>query len=89
MLLEYERLWSSIILFLVESLHKDIKLNEEIEEIATLKLGNESIVIFSIRENELTHCSYIIFQVTLFEVESNSDISRREGRIEISLFSNF
>lgn len=89
MMPEYERLWSSFILFLVESLCEDIKLNEEIEEIATLKHGNESVVIFSIREDEITHYSYITSQVTLFEVESISDVSSREGRTGVNLFPNF
>lgn len=89
MLPEYESLWSSFILFLVESLCEDIKLNEEIEEIATLKCENESVMIFSIRENELTRYFYIKSQVTIFEVEGALECYKQGIRGQVPLFSNF
>lgn len=89
MLPEFERLWKSFILFIVESVSEDIKLNEAIEEIATLKSEDESILIFTIRENEIIRYSYLKSQVTLFEFESQFDTSKSKNRDNAILFSSF
>lgn len=74
MLPEFEKIWKSLILFIVESVCEDVSLNESIEEIATLKRGNESILVFSIRDNEMISYSYVKSQVTLFELQVEIDL---------------
>ena len=41
------------------------------------------------RGYEIAQCSYISSQVSLFEIESGSDISNRESRLGNCLFPNF
>ena len=58
----------SLILFIVQSVCEDVSLNEAIEEIATLKRGNESILIFSIKGIEMISYSYLKPQLSSFEL---------------------
>ncbi|RAI90153.1 hypothetical protein [Algoriphagus yeomjeoni] len=86
---EHERLWCSFMLFLVESICEDIKLNEELEEIATLKCDNESILVFSIRENGITRYSYLKSQVSIFELEGDIECFKQGLEGGMSSFLNF
>ncbi|REG91025.1 hypothetical protein [Algoriphagus antarcticus] len=89
MLPEFEGLWKSFILFIVESLCEDVKVNEAIEDIGTLKCDSESVWIFSISENDMIHYSYLKSQVALFGFKSESDLSEMICSEDAVLFSSF
>lgn len=50
--------WKKFVYFLIESLFEDIQLNEEFDEIATLKSDNETIILFKIERGGKTRYSY-------------------------------
>ncbi len=52
--------WKRFVYFLLESLLDDIKLNDDLEEIATLTLGRDSIVLFKLGEEGQTRFTYAI-----------------------------
>lgn len=52
--------WKKLVYFLIESLFEDIQLNEEFDEIATLKSGNKTIILFKLEREGRSRYSYAI-----------------------------
>ncbi|PZX50123.1 hypothetical protein [Algoriphagus chordae] len=89
MLPEFQRLWKSFILFMIETLCEDIKLNEEFEEIACLNNLNESILLFKIIENGESRYSYLLSKETMIESEPSLESQRKLGSDNMPLFADF
>ncbi|SFB44671.1 hypothetical protein SAMN04489723_110159 [Algoriphagus aquimarinus] len=77
MLPEFQEVWKSFVLFMVESLFEDIQLNEGFEEIAWLKNSEESILLFSVDENGVSKYSYLLCENAVFEFETSFEVQKK------------
>lgn len=58
--LETLRAWKRFVFFLIESLLEDLELNEDLEEIATLTSGRDSIVLFKLERKGETSYTFLL-----------------------------
>lgn len=86
---EYQELWASMILFLVQSLVEDIKLNEAIEGIGTLTNRNENIWIFSMINGSKIKYSFLSESVNLFIIDTLKNESSYCERDRVAMYPTF
>lgn len=76
--------WKRFVFFLIESLLEDIKLNEQFNEIATLKSNQVTIVLFKLEQEGITRYSFAtdsdFLELAPYYNESSAGI---ENRVEI------
>ncbi len=61
------RSWKSLVYLMLESLLEDIKLNEQFDEIATLKSSQKTIILFKLVQEDVVRYSYS-FDSEFFEL---------------------
>lgn len=84
-----QKIWKSFLLFLMESLCEDIKMNDFLEEIAILKCGNDSILLFKLEQNGISKYSYVQFPDEGFQLD-NRDVHLKEIGVNFPhIFSSF
>lgn len=86
---KFQVLWIKFILFILETLVQDIKMNESIDEIAILKCRHESILIFNYTEYGIDYFSYVKTHVNLSNLMSEVDTSSLDCPTETPLFQRF
>ena len=65
--------WKKFVYFLIESLFEDIHLNNDFDEIATLKSDKETIILFKLEKEGRTQYSYAFDSVFLEPGLSNTE----------------
>lgn len=81
--------WKTFVLFLMESLCEDIKTNEYLEEIAILKCGDDSILLFKLEQNGIPKYSYVQSPENGFDFD-NGDVQFKEIGVNYApVFSSF
>jgi len=81
--------WKNFVIFLIGSLCDDIKMDEDLEEIAILKCGDESILLFKLEQNGIRKYSYVQSPENGFDFE-NGDVELKEIGINYApVFSSF
>ncbi len=81
--------WKNFVVFLMESLCDDIKMDEVLEEIAILKCGDESILLFKLEQNGIRKYSYVQSSENGFDFE-NGEVELKEiGINSAPVFSSF
>jgi hypothetical protein len=89
MLPEYQQLWKSFILFMVNSLCEDLQFNKGFEEIASLKTSTESILLFKMEKNRESKFSYFLSVDSFFELEPNFNMQHQFDVNSAPLFDSF
>ncbi len=81
--------WKAFVLFLMESICEDIKMNEHLEEIAILKCGDDSILLFKLEQNGIRKYSYVQSPESGFDFDTG-DVQVKEIGINYApVFSSF
>lgn len=86
---EFQRLWKSFILFMMETLWEDIQLNEGFEEIVCLRNPNESILLFRVEEKVEPKYSYLLSADAMFEFEPSLEFQKKGDVHNVPLFTSF
>lgn len=80
--------WKSFIHFLIESLFEDIRLNEQFDEIATLKSEQETIILFKLVQDGTIRYSYA-FDSDFLELIPNQGEYADKDELQFQSFESF
>jgi hypothetical protein len=81
--------WKTFVLFLMESLCEDIKMNENLQEIAILKCGDDSILLFKLEQNGIRQYSYVQSPENAFDFDFGNVQLKDNGVNYAPVFSSF
>jgi hypothetical protein len=81
--------WKTFVRFLMESLCEDIKMNENLQEIAILKCGDDSILLFKLEQNGIRQYSYLQSPENGFDFDYGNVQFKENGANYTPFFSSF
>lgn len=81
--------WKTFVIFLMESLCEDIKMNENLQEIAILKCGDDSILLFKLEQNGIRQYSYVQSSENGFDFDYGNVQLKENGVNYAPVFSSF
>lgn len=81
--------WKTFVCFLMESLCEDIKMNENLQEIAILKCEGDSILLFKLEQNGIRQYSYVQSSENGFDFDYGNVQLKENGVNYTPVFSSF